>query len=155
MDELTILVKTENRNFDIKLAKERDDLLTLEHYTERYLPVQIENMIIENMKVIHDEDMVKRLVGEENKLYNRLQRHIMEMTNYGDGTIFERIKSINEEMSNKLEMKIDLRKQALMAMGYETKRSTKDTISALQDKLDNYIVKFMNLNNENSKILGE
>ena len=79
----------------------------------------------------------------------------MEMTNYGDGTIFERIKSINEEMSNKLEMKIDLRKQALMAMGYETKRSTKDTISALQDKLDNYIVKFMNLNNENSKILGE
>ena len=56
------------------MDKDKDNLLCLEHYTERYLPVQIENMIIDNMQVVLEEDMIKRLKGEENKLYNRLQR---------------------------------------------------------------------------------
>ena len=106
-------VMAENREFVIKMDKDKDNLLTLEHYTERYLPVQVQNMIIENMQVVLDEDMIKRLKGEENKLYNRLQRQIMEMDNYGDGTIFERIEAINKEMMQKLELKIDLRNAAL------------------------------------------
>lgn len=47
-----------------KVQQQRDDQLTLEHYTERYIPVQIQNMIIENMRHLHpDSDMVK-LTGE-------------------------------------------------------------------------------------------
>ena len=65
-------VMIENREFGIKMDKDKDNLLCLEHYTESYLPVQIQNMIIENMQVVLDEDMIKRLKGEENKLYNRL-----------------------------------------------------------------------------------
>ena len=35
------------------------------------------------------------------------------MTNFGDGTIFERIMTINEEMSQKLHARIDLRNDAI------------------------------------------
>ena len=42
----------------------------------------------------------------------------MEMDNYGDGTIFERIQAINEEMRTKLELKIDLRNAALVEAGF-------------------------------------
>ena len=35
------------------------------------------------------------------------------MTNFGDGTIFERIMTINEEMSQKLHARIDLRNAAI------------------------------------------
>lgn len=48
-------------------------------------------MILENMKLIHDEKTMGILAAEENKLYSRMQRQLMEMTNFGDGTFFQRI----------------------------------------------------------------
>lgn len=58
--------------YDQKLDKQRDDQLTLEHYTERYVPIQIQNMIVENMKVIHDEKTISQLTHEENKVHTRI-----------------------------------------------------------------------------------
>jgi len=74
-------------------------------------------MIIENMRYLHDEEMIGRLVSEENKLYSRLQRQLMDMTSYGNGTIFEKIQEINEEMTRRLEIGIDLRNKFMLENG--------------------------------------
>lgn len=94
--------------------KNQNQILCLEHYCERYMPVQIQNMICDNMKLIHTEEIYGRLINEENKLYSRLQRQIMDMTNFGDGTIFDKIKTINEEMSRKLKLRIELRNATML-----------------------------------------
>ena len=46
--------------------------MTIEHYSERYIPMQIQNMIIDNMRVIHDDHIINRLIGQENKLNSRI-----------------------------------------------------------------------------------
>ena len=57
------------QGFDAKLDKQRDDQLTLEHYAERYIPVQVQSMIMENLRAIHDEDTMKLVKNEENAVY--------------------------------------------------------------------------------------
>ena len=40
MDNLDVFARKEFKRYSARLDKERDDLLTLEHYTERYVAVQ-------------------------------------------------------------------------------------------------------------------
>lgn len=54
------------QGFDAKLDKQRGDQLTLEHYTERYIPVQVQGMITDNLERIHDEKTMKLIKSEEN-----------------------------------------------------------------------------------------
>ena len=66
------------QEFSLLIEKQRDDIMTIEHYTERYIPMQIQNMIIDNMKVIHEEPIINRLIGHENKLNSRIQDQLNE-----------------------------------------------------------------------------
>ena len=66
------------QEFSLLIEKQRDDIMTIEHYSERYIPMQIQNMIIDNMKVIHEEPIINRLIGHENKLNSRIQDQINE-----------------------------------------------------------------------------
>ncbi len=66
------------KDFFLQLEKQRDDIMTIEHYSERYIPMQIQNMIIDNMKVIHEEPIINRLIGHENKLNSRIQDQLNE-----------------------------------------------------------------------------
>lgn len=52
--------KVDNKlaNFQEQLTQNKDDILTLEHYTERYMPIKIQNMIIENMRMIHPDTVM-------------------------------------------------------------------------------------------------
>lgn len=46
----------ENMNhFNENIDKMNDNILTLENYTENYVPIQIQRIILENMKLIFDE----------------------------------------------------------------------------------------------------
>lgn len=66
-------------------------------------------MILENMKVIHDEKTMGLLQHEENKLNTRIQDQLLDMTNLASGTIFDNMLKINKELTRKLKVKIDLR----------------------------------------------
>ena len=66
-------------------------------------------MILENMKVIHDEKIRGLLQHEENKLNTRIQDQLLDMTNLASGTIFDNMLKINKELTRKLKVKIDLR----------------------------------------------
>ena len=83
--------------------------MTLEHYTEKYLPIQMQSMIIKNLELVLDEKVVRRLQSEENQLYMKMQRGLMDMTQFADGTILNNIIKYNEELSKKLKVKMDLR----------------------------------------------
>ena len=63
---------TELADFDVKLDKQRDDQLTLEQYCERYIPIQAQGMIIDNMNVVMTPEQIERLKSEENKLHARI-----------------------------------------------------------------------------------
>ena len=54
------------------------------------------------MEYIHDEIAIKKLKSEENEIFQKMQRQIMDMTNFTDGTIFDNIAKINKEMSKHL-----------------------------------------------------
>ena len=45
----------------------------------------------------------------ENSLETRMQKQLMDFSNYTDGTIFDNIIQINKEMTKKMKMRIDLR----------------------------------------------
>jgi hypothetical protein len=76
------------------------------------------------------------------------------MTQYSNGTLLDNIIKINEELSKKLKVKIDLRTASSMNEE-ESPGGKVDTAKALEEKLDNYIIDFVNLNNSNKSILKE
>ena len=43
------------KHFNENIDKMNDNILTLENYTENYVPIQIQRIILENMKLIFDE----------------------------------------------------------------------------------------------------
>ena len=48
-------------DFDNRLYEVKDSVLTLEHYCERYIPVQIQQMIINNMQMILTNELQDKM----------------------------------------------------------------------------------------------
>jgi len=71
-------------------------------------------MIIENMKVIHDDDTMARLTHEENKVHTRIQAQLLDISNLAAGTILDNMVNINKELTKKLKLRIDLRTQSAL-----------------------------------------
>ncbi len=86
---------------------------------------------------MNDEQMMK-LKSEENQLFLKMQRQLMDMTNFKDGTILDNIIQTNIRMSEQLNLKIDLRKETSMEKENEDEKAGKQ--KALEDKLDSYII---------------
>ena len=72
-------------------------------------------MIQENLFSILTPEQIEKLQGHENAMVERMQKQIMDFSNFSDGTIFDEIIRINEEMSRKLKIKCDLRKDEIVA----------------------------------------
>lgn len=53
---------------DVGQSQMKSDMMTLEHYTERYIPIQMQQMIIENMKMVLSSTQVDVLRSEQNKM---------------------------------------------------------------------------------------
>jgi hypothetical protein len=78
----------------------------------------------------------------------------MDMTEYGNGSIFANIIHYNNELSKKLKAKMDL-KTINGLDGEQNPDGVVDQTKALEDKLDTYIVDFVNLNERNQAILTD
>ena len=60
----------------------------------------------------------------------------MDMTNFTDGTIFDNITKINKEMSQKMNLRVDLSTNQMVEGAGDAKE---DRSVALERKLDGYI----------------
>ena len=52
--------------------KVRNNLKTLENYTERYLPLQILKILTNLLNTITDEEQLKKLGKQKDKMYTEL-----------------------------------------------------------------------------------
>ena len=43
--------------------------MTLENYTEKYIPIKMESMILDNLKLIISKENMQKLKSVENKVY--------------------------------------------------------------------------------------
>ena len=126
----------------------------MENYVETYIPVKIEHMIIENMRLVLSEDDMTHLRSEENKLYSSLQNKLLETEPFSEGTIFETITHTNKLMAKALGLRVDLRKEKLVESGENVDEDKAvDQLKQKEDQLDTYIGKFMALNLDNANIL--
>ena len=75
------------------------------------------------------------------------------MTNFKDGSILNNIIETNNRMAEQLNLKVDLSTQTCMEK--ENEEEKKDAVKALEDKLDQYIIDFVNLNAKNKTVLQE
>ena len=76
----------------------------------------------------------------------------MDYSNFTDGTIFDTIMKINDKMTQKLKMRIDLRTETILVADENTGEKV-DAIKQQEEKLDGYILKFINLNADNRFII--
>ena len=65
-------------------------------------------MIIENMKLVLNQEQMDKLKSEENKMEFRMQKQLMQMSEFADGTILREIDRINRHLNDKLMMEVDL-----------------------------------------------
>lgn len=77
----------------------------------------------------------------------------MDDNNFTDGTLFDQIIKINKEMTKKLKIKIDLQKERLM--DEDPANANKDRSKQLEEKLEGFILRFINLNADNKYILED
>ena len=105
------------------------------------------------MENVLDENDMLKLKSAENKLFVSMQRQLMDMTNFKDGTILDNIILTNERLTDQLKLKIDLRTPT--CIGEEDQQIQKDKVKQLEDKLDGYIIDFVNLNARYKNVLKE
>ena len=75
----------------------------------------------------------------------------MDNCNFTNGTLFDNIIKINKKMTELMNVRVDLRKANMVQA--EEGQQEEDNLKAQEDKLDMYIVKFINLNVDNQQIL--
>jgi hypothetical protein len=49
----------------------------MENYCEKYIPVKIQSMIMENVSFFVNKDIMNKLKGKENKLYTDLTEMLL------------------------------------------------------------------------------
>lgn len=114
-------VSTANKNFiDLKrMIKKRsdfaenvkNDVLTLENYVERYMPLSTLKVIKKLVGPVLEQDKFKKFEKQAKHFTEEMQQQIL--SDIGTGSIFTQIIQHNEEMSKKLQFKVDLQ-EALM-----------------------------------------
>lgn len=47
----------------------QNKLIALENYAEKYIPIRVQNMMLDNFKLVVGKEAMTKLKGQENKLY--------------------------------------------------------------------------------------
>ena len=89
----------------------RNDLLTLENYTERYMPLATTKLIKKLMHASLSEEQRKKL---DQSMHNfTIEQQEIILTDLGRGSIFENIIQINQNLTERLKFKVDLQEKLL------------------------------------------
>ena len=100
--------------YENKFDRLEDSVMVIENYSENYIPMQIQNIIIENMKLVLNENQIGILQSKENTMFQILQKQILDQKTIQFGNIQEEIIKINNLMTQRLGVRVDLRKGNLM-----------------------------------------
>ena len=86
----------------------RDNLLTLENYCEKYLPINTIRVLKEILVPLFDDDykFCRKLDKAAERYCQEMQSNILSDT--GRASIFEQIIKINDQMTKRLKMRVDL-----------------------------------------------
>lgn len=103
-------VQKDNRSEQIKAQKTADNLLTLENYCEKYLPIATLKLLQKIMRPLYDEETLEKMKKHCNRFLIEMQQHILD--DMGKGSLFDNIEKINDEMSNRLKLRMDMTKVA-------------------------------------------
>ena len=82
------------------------------------MPLQFQNMIVENLSTLHSDTEMAKIKTDEDSLTIRLRDELIDSTNLTKGTVFDNIIKINEKMYEKLKVRVDLRTASAMAAGH-------------------------------------
>lgn len=74
---------------DDGLAKHENNIKSLENYLEKYVPVNTQNMIIENLKQFVSKDIIARLKSQSNLVQAHLTSTLLSDT--GNGNIIHNV----------------------------------------------------------------
>ena len=89
----------------------RDSVSTLENYIERYQPLQTLKLLKKLLIPILGTRELQKLQEVCKRFYEEMQTVIIE--DIGRGTIFEQLAMINEKMSKRLQLKVDLQEKLM------------------------------------------
>ena len=90
----------ECRKESIELVKTKDNLLTLENYCERYIPVIILNTVRRILTPMYEYEELVQFCTHADKFHLEMQSSIL--TDMGEGSIMKNIIMINEDLSTRL-----------------------------------------------------
>ena len=85
--------------------------------------------MLDSLQLCLHEDQINVLRSEENKMYHVLKKQILNSSTEKYGSICEQVIQINEEMTKRLGIRIDLRKANLINEdegNEDTEQSRKD-----------------------------
>lgn len=111
-------------------------------------------MIIDNLQLVIPPEDFKVLKTAEAGFDKRMQKQLMDFGNYQDGNIFQNILKINKEISERLKMRLDLRSDAVK-VGELGGDAFAELMSEQEKKLEEYIIKFINMNAHNDNLIAE
>lgn len=84
----------------------KNNILTIENYVERYLPIQFIKLLRELMSNVFDDNQMVKFLKVSGETYFEMQKGIL--FDQGHGSIFKNILEINDYISSRLNAKIDL-----------------------------------------------
>lgn len=84
----------------------KNNILTIENYVERYLPIQFIKLMRELLYQVFEEKQMIKFLKVSGDTYFEMQKAILQ--DQGSGSIFKNIMNINEYISERLKQKIDL-----------------------------------------------
>ncbi|CDW75226.1 UNKNOWN [Stylonychia lemnae] len=99
--------------FDKLMAKlddvavnQQNKLITIENYCEKYVPVKIQTIVMDNIKLFVNKETMQKLKSQENKIFHEITDQLLN--DDGKGSIFNNIMKINEVLSKRLSTAVDL-----------------------------------------------
>ena len=59
-------------SIDKTLTNYSNKFITVENYCEKYIPIKIQNMILDNIKIFVSKEVLQKLKSQENKVYTEI-----------------------------------------------------------------------------------
>ena len=100
-------------------------MLTLENYVDRYQPLNTLNVIKKLVGPVLEQDKFKKFEKQAKRFTEEMQSQIL--SDIGTGSIFDQIIKVNEEMTKKLQFKVELQEALLRREDGEIFKKKDDT----------------------------
>eukprot|EP00347_Sterkiella_histriomuscorum_P001021 403373643 len=117
-------------NLDEVSSSHQNKLITIENYIEKYIPVKIQTIVMDNIRLFVNKETINKLKGQENKVYQEITEQLLN--DEGRGSVLQNILKINMEISKRTSQKIDLTLLQKHQTPYFKYSSIQESVNALK-----------------------